>query len=184
MQQSPRPLSARKMNKIIWIFVAIFSLCAGSFLIALKRVADNEKFAGFHVKSLTEEYKPAQEIAKVQPAETPAKIETPTHAQTPAKITDPTELDKLKNTVYDSINKAWQTSPSFSENLVYQISVNSEGTMTDIEPVNQPAKEFVKETPFSEILQNSQTENNGKASSPIAKFTVIFTPSGLLEVSK
>ncbi|MBW4496610.1 MAG: hypothetical protein KME26_26730 [Oscillatoria princeps RMCB-10] len=202
METQLKPLPAREMHKIVWICVGVFALIAGSYPVAFMRVAQKEKFAGFHVKSLTLEYKPAQQetaAAEVQPAASspPAQIaagatqmnasaatqpvaEVFPGSNTP-EITDSAQLAALSQTVYDEIDRAWQTVPTFSRNLVYRVSASSDGALASFEPVNQPALEYLQETPLPNLLKSS--EGTGTPAAPVGKFTVVFAPSGVLEVS-
>ncbi|NJL65728.1 MAG: hypothetical protein HC894_00600 [Microcoleus sp. SM1_3_4] len=99
-----------------------------------------------------------------------------------AEITDRTKLDELAVKVYDRINQTWQTSPTFTQNLVYRVSTSPDGAIAHFEPLNQPAKDFTKDTPLPNILQSSQA-GSSEAAAPAAKFTVVFAPSGVLEVN-
>jgi hypothetical protein len=99
-----------------------------------------------------------------------------------AEITDRTKLDELALKLYDRINQGWQTSPTFNQNLVYLVSASQDGAIGHFEPINQPAKDFTKETPLPNMLKSSQT-GSSEATVPAAKFTVIFAPSGVLEVN-
>ncbi|WP_026099071.1 hypothetical protein [Kamptonema formosum] len=205
METQLKPIPAREMHKIVWICLGVFALIAGSYPLAFMRVAQKEKFAGFHVKSLTLEYKPAQQetaAAEVQPAVEPAASNPPAQidagaaqmnasAATPPvaavlpasstpEITDSAELVALSQTVYDKIDRAWQTVPTFSRNLVYRVIARADGALASFEPVNQPAKEYLQETPLPNLLNSERT---GTRAAPVGKFTVVFAPSGVIEVS-
>lgn len=99
-----------------------------------------------------------------------------------AEITDRAKLDELALKVYDRINQNWQTSPTFTQNLVYRVSASQDGAIGNFEPLNQPAKDFTQETPLPNLLKSSQT-GSSEAAVPAAKFTVVFAPSGVLEVN-
>lgn len=45
--------SKMNMHKYVWSLVGVFVLFAVTFPIALKRVSQDDKFSGFHVKSVT-----------------------------------------------------------------------------------------------------------------------------------
>lgn len=51
----------KEMHSFVWVFVVLLSLCAITFPIALWRVAQSEKFKGFHVKS----YPVGQRLPKI-----------------------------------------------------------------------------------------------------------------------
>ena len=56
-----------------------------------------------------------------------------------AKITDRLKLDELALKVYDRIDRSWQTSPTFTQNLVERVSVSQGGAIGNFEPsINQP----------------------------------------------
>lgn len=99
-----------------------------------------------------------------------------------AEITDRAKLDELARKVYDRINQTWQATPTFNQNLVYRVSASQDGAIANFEPINQPAKDFTKETPLPNMLKSSQI-GSSEAAVPTAKFTVIFAPSGVLEVN-
>lgn len=99
-----------------------------------------------------------------------------------AEITDRTKLDELALKVYDRLNQTWQATPTFTQNLVYRVTASQDGAIANFEPLNQPAKDFTKETPLPNMLKSSQI-GSSEAAVPTAKFTVIFAPSGVLEVN-
>ena len=98
-----------------------------------------------------------------------------------AEIKDRLKLDELALKVYDRIDRSWQTSPTFTQNLVDRVSVSQGGAIGNFEPLNQPAKDYTQETPLPHLLQSSETSSNSAA--PVAKFTVVFAPTATLEVN-
>ena len=98
-----------------------------------------------------------------------------------AEIKDRLKLDELALKVYDRIDRSWQTSPTFTQNLVDRVSVSQGGAIGNFEPLNQPAKDYIQETPLPNLLKSSETSSNSAA--PVAKFTVVFAPTGTLEVN-
>lgn len=98
------------------------------------------------------------------------------------EITDRAKLDELALKVYDRINQTWQATPTFNQNLVYRVTASQDGAIGNFEPLNQPAKDFTQETPLPNIVKSSQTGST-QAAVPAAKFTVVFAPSGVLEVN-
>ncbi|MEG4211362.1 hypothetical protein [Microcoleus sp. S13_B4] len=99
-----------------------------------------------------------------------------------AEITDSVKLDELALKVYDRINESWQTSPTFNQNLVYRVTTSQDGAIGNFEPLNQPAKDYTQETPLPNLLKSSETSSTNSAA-PVAKFTVVFAPTGTLEVN-
>ncbi|MEG3925995.1 hypothetical protein [Microcoleus sp. D3_18a_C4] len=98
-----------------------------------------------------------------------------------AEITDRVKLDELALKVYDRIDRSWQTSPTFHQNLVYRVTTSQDGAIDNFEPLNQPAKDYTQETPLPNLLKSPETSSNSAA--PVAKFTVVFAPTGTLEVN-
>lgn len=98
-----------------------------------------------------------------------------------AEITDRTQLEELTLKVYDRINESWQTSPTFNQNLVYRVSASQDGAIGHFEPLNQPAKDYSQETPLPNLLKSSESSSSSAAS--VAKLTVVFAPTGTLEVN-
>jgi hypothetical protein len=98
-----------------------------------------------------------------------------------AEITDRLKLDELALKVYDRIDRSWQTSPTFTQNLVDRVSVSQGGAIGNFEPLHQPAKDYTQETPLPNLLKSPETSSNNAA--PAAKFTVVFAPTGTLEVN-
>ena len=98
-----------------------------------------------------------------------------------AEITAGIKLDELALKVYDRINQTWQTSPTLNQNLVDRVRTSQDGAIGNFEPLNQPAKDYTKETPLPNLLKSPETSSNNAA--PVAKFTVVFAPTGTLEVN-
>lgn len=99
-----------------------------------------------------------------------------------AEITERVKLDELALKVYDRIDQSWQTSPTFNQNLVYRVSTSQDGAIGNFEPLHQPAKDYTQETPLPNLLKSSETSSSNSAA-PVAKFTVVFAPTGTLEVN-
>ena len=99
-----------------------------------------------------------------------------------AEITDRVKIDELALKLYDRIDRSWQTSPTFNQNLVYRVSTSQDGAIGNFEPLNQPAKDYTQETPLPNLLKSSETSSSNSAT-PVAKFTVVFAPAGTLEVN-
>ena len=97
------------------------------------------------------------------------------------EITDRAKLDELALKVYDRINQTWQATPTFTQNLVYRVTASQDGAIGNFEPLNQPAKDFSKETPLPNLLKSAETTISSAV--PVAKFTVVFAPTGTLEVN-
>lgn len=88
------------------------------------------------------------------------------------------DLQGLGEKLYHQIDTSWQNWPTFDKNLVYRVMVSELGTIAQYQPLNQPAREYATETPLPALVQTSPVPPE-----PTAEFTVVFTPSGILEVS-
>jgi len=207
METKNKPLPAREMHKIVWVGVGVLTLFFVTYPIAMWRVSQKEKFLGSHIKSLTVEGKnpadtPAKNVTTVANVSSePASASIPKDRPVPAlpsaakpevpavditkktaEIIDRPQLDELALKVYDRINQTWKTSPTFTQNLVYQVSASQDGAIANFEPLNQPAKDFTQETPLPNLLTASETTTSNSPA-PVAKLTVVFAPTGTLEVN-
>ena len=207
METKNKPLPAREMHKIVWVGVGVLTLFFVTYPIAMWRVSQKEKFFGSHIKSLTVEGKnpadtPAKNVTTVaNQSSEPASASIPKDRPVPAlpsaakpevpavditkktaEIIDRPQLDELALKVYDRINQTWKTSPTFTQNLVYRVSASQDGAIGNFEPLNQPAKDFTKETPLPNLIAASETTSSNSPAR-FAKLTVVFTPTGTLEVN-
>ncbi|MGK7918638.1 MAG: hypothetical protein AB4080_01335 [Trichodesmium sp.] len=112
------------------------------------------------------------------PIKTEMSIVVPETEAAP-KITDSNTLDKLNSMLYNQINQTWKQYPTFSENLVYQVTMTSAGTIAKYAHINQAASEYIGETPLPQLINNQ--ENTQKST---AEFLVVLTPSGVLQVNQ
>ncbi len=96
--------------------------------------------------------------------------------------TEPEKLERLMRGLYDSIDRNWQTKPTFEKELIYRVAVDANGTILGYKDVNQPAIDYVKETPLLNLLKIPATGGTNSEIA-IAQFKVVFKPNGVLEVS-
>lgn len=124
--------------------------------------------------------------------ETPMFTESPsmTGESTPeptivatSEITDTTTLQDLKAKLYDQIDQNWTELPTFSNHLVYRVAVKSDGAISAYEAINPAAKDYVNQIPLSQLSNSTLSESADMGQESVAKFLVMFTPGGLLEVS-
>lgn len=95
-----------------------------------------------------------------------------------ATSADPAQLEELNQTIYQTIDQAWTTTPVTGES-VYRVKVAQDGTIVEFEPKSQIASENLDNTPLSELVSSDDVT----ATPSFAEFDVIFQPSGLLEVN-
>ncbi len=96
-----------------------------------------------------------------------------------AEITDPELLKVLNQKLYNQVDQAWQTIPTFSDTLVYQVKVQENGEIADYSPLNQAAIQHLSEVPIDTL----QDKKAGNVAAKVAKFLVVLTPSGSLQVN-
>jgi hypothetical protein len=101
--------------------------------------------------------------------------------QTP-EIDDPNQLEALKWAVYDRVNAAWTSEPTFDRRLVYQVAVGQDGAILGYKPETDAAIEYEQQTPLIDLVY-IPTEGNEAEPEAIAMFKVVFQPNGVLQVS-
>jgi hypothetical protein len=206
--QQNKPLPAREMHKIVLAMVGVFGLIAITYPMAMMRVSQMEKFRGYHVKSLPIDMKqPPGKLPDVQPVvsqSSVAAIASSSQVQSPsmsvatdktdtqavnlsnqtAEITDLTKLEVLNQKLFDQLDRNWKISPTFEHSLIYRVSVDDRGEIAGYEPLNQSAKDYVQETPLSDVPNSQNADAGINQAVSVGKFTVLFTPKGLLEVNR
>lgn len=96
------------------------------------------------------------------------------------EITEPTELERLQVGLYDRLDRGWTIPPTFKEELIYRVGVAPSGEVLGFKFANDPALNFVNETPLLDLRYPASEANSQE---PIAQFRVVFKPDGVLEVS-
>jgi nitrate/nitrite transport system ATP-binding protein len=124
------------------------------------------------------------EIEPTTPETTTAVDPTPLATTGSADIAattppDPAQLEQLNQTVYQSIDQAWTTTPVTGES-VYRVKVDQNGSILSFEPKSQVATENVDNTPLPGLASSQDVT----ATPSFAEFDVIFQPTGLLEVNQ
>jgi hypothetical protein len=94
----------------------------------------------------------------------------------------------LNDQLYDQLRKEWNTTPIYRKDLIYRVGVTEEGVLADYEATNQPASDYVQETPIERLLKpdaasGGQQNNEVLPQKPLAQFRVVFKTNGVLEVS-
>ena len=136
--------------------------------------------------SKVDDTQPVSTINRASEETVPVVTEvTMTVAETPtgAKITDANTLEKLTSVLYNLIDTNWRQYPTFSENLVYRVTMNSAENVAEYQHINKAASKYIKETPLAKLANLSTTAPEG-ASKSTAEFLVILTPDGLLQVEQ
>jgi hypothetical protein len=104
------------------------------------------------------------------------------------EISDAAAISSLNEQLYQQIRDRWSGTPTYQQELVYRVGVTENGVIADYEPKNQPAWDYVEQTPLESLLKPEeagigQEESGLLPQKPLAQFRVVFKPSGVLEVS-
>ena len=164
-------ISPQELHKIVWVMVGVFGLFSLSYPLAMLRVSQHEKFAGFHVKSF--------------PLESPKTLGEAREKESSVKTSPPNAIDQdsLLTMLYVQINRSWRNSPTFNQNLVYRVQIRRDnGTIASFEPLNEGSQNYVSETPLPQLVKRQSLESGKLLSTNLSAFTVVFTPEGVLEV--
>lgn len=128
---------------------------------------------------------PAPETSVIPSSEpvTSAKPETLPVA-TPKIITDAVKLEALNQQLYELIDQNWRQYPTFTEDLIYRVTLNEAGDILSYQTENPAALEYRQATPFGQLEEfgEPQTEAVAVEGESIAHFQVTLTPSGELSV--
>lgn len=128
------------------------------------------------------------------PTPTPIDVATPTTETAPkitdleallntvTEITDREQLRVLNSQVYEKINPAWSGRLGLKQDLVYRVGVTADGAIVGYKAVNEGANEEIELTPLPKLLYN-RANSSPIANEPIAQFRVVFTNTGVLQVS-
>ena len=117
------------------------------------------------------------------PGATPSDAEVTALLNTAPEITSPETVRDLKLSLRDRLDQAWaQRPPAFDERLEYRVAVSEEGDILGFKFVNDASIAHVRETP---LLDESYQpiDPNAPNREPIAQMRVVFTPSGVVQVS-
>lgn len=121
--------------------------------------------------------------APSQPVVSPAPSIAAPPTVAASEITDSAKLDELNQKLYAQIDENWQISPTFTENLIYRVKVNSDGAIASYESVNQTANDYLAETPFPTLVKSANTGSQKAPQQPFAHFQVVLTPAGELQIA-
>ncbi len=99
-------------------------------------------------------------------------------------ITDPKQLGDLKQKVYEQVRQNWSGTPKYRRDLIYRVAANKDGVIADYEPNDQPAHDYVNETPLPKLAHLNSGSGKGavKTQDSLTQFKVVFKHNGVLEV--
>lgn len=105
----------------------------------------------------------------------------PTSTAPTPEITASDKLAELNQLLSKILRNSWKTNPNYPQDLRYRIAMTEQGKVVDFEPLNQPAFDYLDQTPL-QALKASGTSNNS-SNQPVGQFLVVFKTTGGLEVS-
>lgn len=191
--------NCQELHKYVLALSGVLFLFSISFPIAYWRVSQSEKFAGTPFKSFSltnqEENLPSQTVAIEFAANHSTKSSVAGISVQPVnqeiiteEINDPIQIKELNQKVYDQIAQFWQAGRSLEQQLIYQVTVTPDGAIASYKPLVAAAEHYLPETPLPKLLKPSLTDGTNTevkaiAKKTIAKYKVVFTSRGILEVS-
>ena len=99
------------------------------------------------------------------------------------QITDADQLKTLIQQLRDQIRPNWQGISTYKRNLVYRVAMTKDGVVTDYEPVNQAAFDYVKQTPIPSLVKPSNSADV-VPQEPLGQFKVVLKPTGTFEIGR
>jgi tetratricopeptide (TPR) repeat protein len=89
----------------------------------------------------------------------------------PPQMTNSEEIEKLRVQLYDNIYRNWTNRPTFTQQLNYEVTINSDGTIVGYKALGALEQKFLLETPLPKL---AKLGNNKKS---VTKFQVSFKPT-------
>jgi hypothetical protein len=113
------------------------------------------------------------------PTATPLSPQDLKTSETPTpQITDPTKLRVLRRQLENQLKQKWTTTPTFTEDLIYQVSVGEDGAIVSYKGIKVTPQNEI-ETLLSQLVYKPVGNRTNEA---LAEFKVIFSPKGTLEI--
>ena len=105
-----------------------------------------------------------------------------------SEIFDSGQLKELKSQLHQQLLKARVERSFYSKKLVYRVGITQDGAIADYEPQNQPAFDYVDQTPLPHVVKPAAAGMGSGGSvvpqEPLAQFKVVFKPRGGLKVTR
>ena len=117
------------------------------------------------------------------PVASPSTADLEATLNTSSEITDSSQLYTLTRKLRDQIDQNWKTRSKVNQDLVYRVSVASDGSVIGYKPVNEAAGNLVDRTPLPGLVYTPAAKNSAPTHDPIAQFKVVFTAKGVPQVS-
>jgi hypothetical protein len=114
---------------------------------------------------------------------------TPKASPKPPEIKDDKLIEELQSDLKKKIDRAWLSSPSFTEPVSYRVAVNAKGEIVGYKRTNPslpaPEEKLEKELPLKKLLVTPTDPTTGGSSTkpqPTATFRVTFEPRGTFKI--
>lgn len=109
----------------------------------------------------------------------------------PPAIQDPDQIEELQTKLKKQIDRAWVSSPSFTEPVSYRVAVNAKGKIVGYKRINQffpvPEEKLEKELPLKKLTSvktDPKTGGSPAKPQPTVTFRVTFEPKGTFTVKQ
>jgi hypothetical protein len=119
--------------------------------------------------------------ATAEPSITTAAAELDTLLSAPP-IADAAQVDQLTEGLRSRLSDEWERDHTFDQDLVYRVGVAENGDILGFKQTDQASIDYTDETPLLDLLY-LPVEDSSSQEESIAQFRVVFTPSGVVEVS-
>ncbi|MGQ4646816.1 DUF4335 domain-containing protein [Lyngbya aestuarii] len=153
------------------------------FFVPIPKVREPLPESRTNSSKVTSENSQEEENSTATPeSDPPSASETRRTLTEVSEINDPTELGFLKRALYKKLNQSWENRRSLTENLTYQVSVGKDGAVIGYKPVKGTPLNVGEQTPLPELLY-IRTPGNNAIQEATAQFLVVFTNTGILQIS-
>ncbi len=95
------------------------------------------------------------------------------------EITAPADLDAISQKLQTQLEQNWASRTAVTKELTYQVGVAKDGTILGYNHVNAVSLENAAQTPLLGLIAR---QGDRPANEPLARYKVVFTPSGKVEV--
>jgi hypothetical protein len=103
------------------------------------------------------------------------------------EITASKELEEILPRLRTQIDENWPGTQAVSDELIFKVRVQADGTVVDYSPENDAAGREVEDTPFAKLgkpISDNASDAASSPTEPVALFKVVFKPpNGATEIS-
>jgi Domain of unknown function (DUF4335) len=99
------------------------------------------------------------------------------------EITDPKEVDRLALELEKQVSTGLNPSTSFTQELIYRVTVGKDGKVLGYRADNPAATDFVNETPLPSLRYNPVPGETTVGKEVVSSLRLVLTPNGKVKVS-